>query len=274
MSALGFKIHGRELLRVQVDGQTKNLVVLRGNDSTRLFEAHPLVEGFNREHGTNLTVISHEVAEVAQTVEETWRVLPAYAVDASIAYEMPGTKLGKEIVFSADGEPRIVLATGKYKGEKNVALVALGLTSVDFKRDEDSIVLDIPESRLIVVPNFPVSGDWYMPHAETGVPHGNKVAQSSDARHLYRLDYSSYVGLLVRYGGSRWRDVGASFRASYCRGVVAEVPEGDVAKITSLLSVQTEAKTARTINELPVSADELKTRIEKTIEGLKPISVE
>lgn len=235
MTALGFKIHGERLLRVQVAGQEKNLVVLRDNCSTSLFGAHPLVEVFNRGNGTNLTVISHEVAHVAQTVGQTWINLPACAVDASIAYEKPGKKLESEIVFSADGEPRVVLATGKYKGEGDVALVALGLTSADFKMDGTSIILNIPENRLIVVPKFPDIYGWYIPHAETGVPTGSEVAQTPDARHLYRLN-SSYVGLLVRHFVYWRQGVYAYCNVSSRLGMVAEVPEGDIAKVTSLLS--------------------------------------
>ena len=240
------QIHGKEMLRVHVAGQIKNLVVLRGNGSTSLFDAHPLVEGFNREHGTNLTVISYKVADVVQTVGETRKSLPTYAVDASIAYEEPYTKLGKEIVFAAEGEPRIVLATGRYNGGKDIALVALGVTSVDFKRDGNSLTLDIPESRLIAVPNFPYSEDWYRPHTKTGVPHGINTEQSSGARYLSRLNDSSYVGLLVR-GGVNWEQfVDASCHASGRFGVVAEVPEWDVAKITSLLEIQAQQKTVKT----------------------------
>jgi hypothetical protein len=233
------QIHGKELLRVRVRGQPKNLVVLKDNGSTRLFDAHPLVEGFNSEHGTKLTVVSHNVADAAH-VGDTWRSLPVFAVDASIAYEKPGIKLGKEVIFATQREPRVVLATGNLKDEKGVALVALGVTSADFKKDGSSIILDIPESRLIVVPNFPGSDGWYMPHVETGVPHGEKANKSKDARYLYRLNDSSYVGLLVcmgHYGnyGSR-RGVGANFRASNRFGVVAEVPEKDVPKIEALIS--------------------------------------
>ena len=109
------QIHGKELLRISVQGQPKNLIVLRGNGTTRLFEGHSLVEALNKEHGMGLTVISHPVADVALNVGETWKSLPAFVVNASIAYEKPETKLGKEIIFSAEGEPRVVLATGKYK---------------------------------------------------------------------------------------------------------------------------------------------------------------
>ena len=62
------QVHGKELLKVQVRGETRNLLVLRGNGSTRLFDAHPLVEGFNAENGTSLKVVSHPVADVALTV--------------------------------------------------------------------------------------------------------------------------------------------------------------------------------------------------------------
>ncbi len=242
------EISGKELLRVNVAGQEKNIVVLRDIGSTSLFDAHPLVEGFNREHGTNLTVISHKVADVAQTVGETWRSLPnPYAVDASIAYEKPGTKLGKEIVFAAEEEPgaerepRVVLATGKFQGEKDIALVVQGLSSADFKKDGNSITLDIPENRLIVVPNFPGPDGWYMPH-ETGVPTGEKVFRGLGnrydlVRYLYRLNDSSYVGLPVRFMDyvDFGQYIGTTCRSSFCLGVVAEVPVLDIPKIEALL---------------------------------------
>ncbi|MEW6749253.1 MAG: hypothetical protein AB1295_06110 [Candidatus Micrarchaeota archaeon] len=232
----GVQIDGKGLLKVRVRGEPKNLVVLRGNGSTRLFEAHPLVDGFNAENGTKLKVVSHQVADVACTVGEMWVSLPAFAVDASIAYEAPGNRLGKEIVFSVEGEPKVVLATGKYKGERDVALVALGLSSTDFKKDGKSIVLDISEDRLILVPNFPGPDGWYVPHEQTGVPQSNEV-ESVSARYLYRLNGFSYVGLLVRGGKYFYcrQDVDANYRASVGLGVVAEVPEGDAAKIEALL---------------------------------------
>ena len=234
--ALQHQIHGKELLRVNVAGQKKNIVVLRGNSSIELFEAHPLVEGFNAEHGTNLKVVSYNVADVAETVGETWRSLSAYAVDASIAYEKLGTKLGKEIVFAAEGEPRIILETGKYKGEKDVALVAQGLSSADFKREGNSIFLDIKDDRLVVVKDFPSLDGWYMPHPETGVPTGGKVDhQSPAARYLWTLN-ASYVSLLVRgavYVGRR--GVFADLRSSGRFWVVAEVPVLDIPKIEGLL---------------------------------------
>ena len=239
------QIHGKDLLRVDVQGQPKNLVVLRGNGSTSLFHAHLLVEEVNARHGTSLTVVSHKVADAALTVGETWKSLPVFAVDAVIAYEKPGTKLDKVVdFFSRMYEPRVVLATGRYQGEKDVALVALGLTSADFKREESSIVLDISDDRLTAVQKFPALDGWYLPHAETGVPQGERVdADSTAARFLYRLtDGSSYAGLLTRLHVecTRRHGVYANSFQSDRFGVVAEVPEADVTKIQALLKQNNE----------------------------------
>lgn len=231
------RIHGKELMELQVNGQSKNIMVLRGEASTRLFRAHPLVETFNARHGTGLSVISHEVADIALTLGETWRSLPAFAADAAIAYEKPGVKLRGEIDFPARGRPRILLATGKYRGEKDIALVALGLSPADFKKDGTSSVLDIPENRLVAVPDFPASRGWFMPHAGTGVPHGEEVGIRPDARYLYRINDSSCVSLLVRhvYDFESRRVVDTLYGPSDGFGVVVEVPKADVPKIRRLI---------------------------------------
>ncbi len=66
------QIHGKELVRLQFQDQTRNIVVLRGRDSTSAFDAHQTVEAFNSHHGTNLRVIPHNVAEFALSVGDTW----------------------------------------------------------------------------------------------------------------------------------------------------------------------------------------------------------
>ncbi len=144
--------------------------------------------------------------------------------------------MGNEIVFAAERGPRVVLATGKYKGERDVALVALGLSALDFKPDGDSIVLDIHEDRLIVVRDFPGLDGYYLPHPETGVPQGRQIGPISDSRYLYSLTGSSYVGLLVRNFTHSKRYVNAAYRASNRLGVVAEVPEYDVGLINVLIA--------------------------------------
>ena len=231
------QIHGTELLRLHLQGQPKHLVVLRDSGKTRLFDAHPLVERFNRRHGTGLSVVSHEVADAA--VKEIFIKLPSFAVDASIAYEKPGVGLGDAIVFSTKSGRRTVLATCGYRGQKDIALVVLGLGLEDFKREGKAFVLDIPEERLIAVPDFPDCSGWYMPHPRTGVPHGQGVRERPDARYLYRHD-SSYVGLLVRhaYSGQSRQLIDTLCKASNAFGVVAQVPDADVPAIQGLLGAR------------------------------------
>jgi hypothetical protein len=273
------QIAGKELIKLEANGQKKNILILRNSGTTKLFDAHPLVEEFNNVHGTNCLVISHNTADVALNVGATWRSLvpmTPFAVDASIAYEKPGVRLGKEIVFSAGDGSRIVLpTTGDYKGEKNVALVALGLTSKDFQKDGDSMVLDISKDRLIPVPEFPGPDGLYMPHKETGVPHGDKVPQSPDARYLWRLNGSSYVGLLVRVVddlGYGRQGVYAYFGPSGAFGVALEVPEGDTEKIQALLASNVQSgKPAEkeTIIKVPgISADELKAAYNRAVSAV------
>lgn len=274
----GLFIAGKKLLRVHHQGQTKNIVVLRENGSTELFRAHLLVEKINAELGTNLTVISPIVADVALSTENVARELPCFPVDALIAYEKPDKSLGSEIVFQGKGEPRIVLATGKYKGEKNIALVALGLTSEDFKRDDNFIFLDIPDSRLIDVREFPIRDGWYMLHHQTCVPHGNEVGMKGDtshedARYLDRVEDSSFIGLMVRNGGG-WQSVDADYGATGEFGVVAEVHIKDIERIQALLPKVGDDQTEKRviIDIRGISTDELRGLLERFGEDLKTLA--
>ena len=216
-------------------------MVLRGNESTRLFDAHPLVEGFNVEHGTKLRVVPSGVADAALRSPKIWNnQYFEFVTNVAIAFETRGVKLWKEIVFcSGEGERAVLLSTGMYKGEKDIALVAMGLSSVDFHKDGDYTLLDIPENRLVAVPNFPfaVNGNYNL-DPKTGIPHGIDVGERSDSRFLSKNTERPYVGLLT---------MGASdvcfpyYHASYGRdnllAVVAEVPEEDVKKIEILLNL-------------------------------------
>ncbi len=159
-------------------------------------------------------------------------------MDASIAYENPGTRMGAEIVHPAPGEPKVTMATGKYEGEKDIALVALGLNSKDIKKEGNSIFLDITDDRLIPVPDFPAKSGWFIPHKPTGVPHGVDVGEKPDSRYL-NLWGNSYVGLIKRRvdaDGCELRQyVDVNCKASWKQAVVAEVPEKEVEKIKEFI---------------------------------------
>lgn len=233
-----FSVHelsGKKLLKVQFQGQSKNIIIL--DRHTKPFDVHPLVENLNTRHETGLKLLDSNAANFMFLLN-----LDPFVVNASIAYERPGTRLGKEIVSTAQGEPRVVLATGKYEGEKDVALVSLGLRSADFKKDGTSVVLDIPESRLTPVQDFAPKEGWYLPHTETGIPHGKEVGYSSDAVCIFKLIHTAYVGLLAT-GVTGGRYLFAWYKPSYKSAVVAEVPDADVPKLTGLIDRVNEVKT-------------------------------
>ncbi|MFP3949500.1 MAG: hypothetical protein ACLFUZ_00190 [Candidatus Micrarchaeia archaeon] len=238
MAQAARKLH-MKTTRFELNGKPVTVGVLRKfSDRERipLLEAPGAVKAANAEYGTNLRLISHKVLNHLLTKTDNWReireVFPCPAGEG-LAYEKAGTKLGNQIVFAEEGEPRVVISTGKYKGEKGIALVVPELTADDIQKDGKDIVIAVPDTRLVVVPEFPSEDEWYMPHEETGIPSGKKVEYSSEARHLWRRG-SSYVGLPVRYDFYYYdnrQDVFAGVLPHDVLGVAVEVPAGDAAKI-------------------------------------------
>ncbi len=242
MAQAARKLH-MKTTRFELNGKPITVGVLRKfNDRERipLLEAPGAVKAVNAEYGTNLRLISHRALNHLLTKTDNRReireVFPCPAGEG-LTYEKPGTKLGDQIVFAEEGEPRVILSTGKYKGEKGIALVVPELTADDIQKDGKDIVIAVPDTRLVIVQNFPSEDGWYMPHEETGIPNGTLVGYSEEARFLRRRN-SSYVGLPVR-GDYNYDDDGrqyvvADYGPSNSRGVAVEVPEGDAAKIEGL----------------------------------------
>ncbi len=231
--------------RFELNGKPITVGILRKfNDRIPLLETSGVVKAANAEYGTNLKLISHRALNHLLTKTSNWReVREVFSCSAGegLAYEKPGTKFGNQIVFAGEGEPRVIISTGKYKGEKGIALVVPELTADDIQKDGKDIVIAVSDTRLVVVPEFPFEDGWYMPHAETGIPNGKKVDSSTEARYLYRRD-SSYVGLPVRddddYDYNSRQGVDAGYRPSNSLGVAVEVPEGAAAKIEGSPSKQ------------------------------------
>lgn len=263
------QIYGNQLIRVP--GQQSNLIVFgpkysaRLTGSARLLDVYPLIDEFNEELRTNLSVISYKLADDTLSSGLKLGKLLNFAVDAAIAYEKPGIPIGNNIIFSDGDMPRVVLSTEEYRGEKHVALVALGLISKNMVYILDGRTRTLKEILqtdgirsflaadpnriseihfrvpLLPVPDFPDSDGWYMPDAETGVPHGKEVEASLDARYLFRSG-SPYAGLLSRLDCHDRRYVfadGWAFDGFDMAGVVAEVPEKDVKTIEALIRART-----------------------------------
>lgn len=232
---------GERLFRVRMQGKTHKLLVLRKALTTKLFEVHPLVDRFNEEHGTAVKVISPRVADHALTTERrTWmRLLSGspFLVDASIAYGRAGVKLGTEIVFAAMDQPRVVMPTGRYHGEKNIALACLGLSGNDFVIDGRTIILHVSDDRLIPVANFPRKRGWYPVADSTFVPSGVEVQYNPSARFTMVLTDSSYVGLMGRDMAvdRKFRGIIAGSVATNKFGIVVDVPVADLEKVRRLI---------------------------------------
>ena|GEM_PF-1462963 len=254
--------------KVRYKGKETTVGVLRrfkDYEKLTVIEAHKLIAEINAKCGTNIRLIRPGVADYLLNKSQNWKKvregLPS-PTDVYIGYEKPGRKLKAKIVFAPKDEPRLIVPTGQYKGEKNIALVLMNLTIDDFKADGKDTWIDMPDSRIVPVYDFPPLspiGSWYMPHAKTTVPHGKEVKYSKDARVLWRDD-SSYVGPLVfgvgdLYGGRKL--VYACWWPSDDLGGLVEVPKGDVAKIEALAPKALLKR--KTIVEIPgISVAELK----------------
>ncbi len=237
-------IHGTQILRIPVGGDIKNIVVVGNNRSAKLFSAYRVVEERNAKHGTGLKVISKEVARAALPHGAldpirtwsggTWSVLPAFPVDAILAHAKPGKELGTHIIFSSADGRRVILPTSSFRGAPPLsALLASGITSSNIEKDGKDILLKEPS--LSLLQDFPVESGDYLLHAETGMPYGERVpAGTQGSIYLCMLAGSSYVGPLVFNSATPGMD--ATFKPSYDVGVVAEVPDWDVAKINEIIN--------------------------------------
>ncbi len=159
-------------------------------------EIYPFLDMLNKTQGLNARLLRPEAAE--KVLERDWsRMLSdfPFATDGIIAFEKAGAKLGREIVYSCGGIPRYVLPTGKYEGEK-AALVAVGLSSADFRQDSKDIILDISDARLLPFYDFP---------EKTGIYERKKQEWERDSEFrgwgsqtkLYRAP-GAYVGCLAK----------------------------------------------------------------------------
>lgn len=235
-----------------------NLAVLSRFDASMadaelpLSQIHSRIRDFNAEHGSGVRLIRPLVADfLFARLEST--ALPIefrFPTDAAIAYEAPGTALGKKIAYTTgsvkyesvlvDGQyrivdrrtegPRIILPTGKYEGEKGIALVAPGLSSDDFKTMENDIVIDVPDSRLIAVPAFPEKNACYRPHSGTSVPSGAETNCGAGTLFLFRKK-GACVCPIARDGLAEMEDYlrhNLYADSGPVDGIVVEVPEKDL----------------------------------------------
>ncbi len=146
-----------------------------------------------------------------------------------VIYEKPDRPFGEQVVFSWEhNQVKYSISFNipeQFRGKRNGALVvehpdfdliALGNNKYELRIDGQNVhQIDV----------FPKKDGCYIPHAETGVPQGENAEANSNTRHLYRLNDSSYMGLLVRSVDYNGRQVvRASWRASFNWFGVALMP--------------------------------------------------
>ncbi|MCK4319917.1 hypothetical protein KAW38_05105 [Candidatus Micrarchaeota archaeon] len=150
----------------------------------------------------------------------------SFPAQAMIIYNKSGKAFGSEVYVASVNyvgiTKELCVPTGCYKGEKGIALVVPDLSPDDFVSvgkgkfestyheyikyfnfptgdsvyDYDyarnymySFLIDIPDNRFIVIPDFPSKDGWYLPHDATGIPHGKRLDSPIDnpeARYLLR----------------------------------------------------------------------------------------
>ncbi len=219
----------------------------RLKDGIAFHEVFPEVDRINTAKGSSLRVISPQVADTLVTTPDgPWRYVrdgSPFFTNAALAYESKGKPLGRHILLALESteenEDRLlyVLATGKYRGEKGIALLVPDLTAADFKRVDDCLIrIDVPDSRLVVVRAFPDRGArYYLPYFSTTIPHGTEVGISDpQARYLIKRE-TSYVGPVVRCVGgvegmAHARQVSVDYGPSAKLGVLVVIPEKDLPK--------------------------------------------
>ncbi len=129
-----------------------------------------------------------------------------------IIYEKPDVPFDEEVFFKGI----TFNIPSKFQGKVNCALVIVYPDFESIALGNNKYELRAADENIHLIERFPKKDGWYIPHAETGVPHGESAEANSNTKYLYRLNGSSYVGLLacdgyVYYGR---QDVGAYYRAS------------------------------------------------------------
>ncbi len=138
-------------------------------------------------------------------------VYPAWSATMG-AYEAPRKKLANIIQFT-DSDTKINYTFEVPENMRNTKDVILAvnqmvdsqgrpLITYEDKGGNDVLVKVHDPSKIKIIEAFPRSDGWYMTDPEFGIPTGSKVNSSDpDARYLWQLDGSSYVGLAARWYG-------------------------------------------------------------------------
>ena len=209
--------------------------------SLPLLDIHAELKKFNERQGTRLTLITPQVAEaVLNDGTGNWIFLkPAapFPTSVMVAYERPGQPFGSEVIFNEGDGRGVVVPTGSYKGAKNIALLLQGVTADDFRECGRETIVEVPESRIMPIEDFPTESCWLRIKSgiliHTGAPADQKEAREIMEREIKRVTDSAYVGSLIRDVGFHEykRTLSLHYPLSFRLGAVVEVPSHDIEKL-------------------------------------------
>ena len=150
-----------------------------------------------------------------------------------VAYEKPGIEFGDMLTYT-DSETKISYTfqvPKQYQGKTNCILaidhgfLADGTPVFEHVQSGGNILIKVADESLIkLIKNYNQADGWYLPEKDFGIPLGRTVdSKDPNARYSYRLNDSTYVGLVARgdYFGGRLRDVVAVDWPSVRLGVLA-----------------------------------------------------
>ncbi|MGV8176216.1 MAG: hypothetical protein ACP5NX_00225 [Candidatus Bilamarchaeaceae archaeon] len=235
-------IYGRNLLRFVDNGKTHNVLVVRGSAKSLpeggrpawMLGAHGIIEDINRELNTGLSVIAHPVssAAIAAYLQEA---VPPHQTNTPIAYRTAGARLGKEIT-TGKGISRVIFKTGMYAREKNIALTATDFTPADIRTEGAATIIEIPDNRLVCIPDFP---------KRSGL---TDAIPGMGPAHIHRRN-GPYAGFLAigDDGAFEAGHIYADCLPLSLLGVVAEVPDKDIGTITQYLRILQDERVARNV---------------------------
>ncbi len=161
-----------------------------------IIDTYRAVKSYNDTNDPKVRVVRPQVADsvLSDQGRDNWlRFLTCFRfpVDCALAYEMPGRGFGEFIVANDEKRSRrLLLPTGRYRGERNMALQIRDLRCSDFSdADAKEVCLNVPDSRLVPITDLPISNGWYrldrrrvVPSAEeAGLSDGRTFTRKKDA---------------------------------------------------------------------------------------------
>ena len=192
----------RQMLREMTPGQA--LEVIEFHRDLTVFEALALAQKEGR------LIIPNDIHDgILTKIDDRTFINQNYPVwtGTFVIYEAPDKKLGKNVIFSwKDNKVEYSISfevPKKFRGKSNCALVVEHPDFDLIDLGNNKYELKITDEKVHQIQDFPKSDGWYMPNAETGIPHGEAVKGSSDSRYLWRLEDSSYLGPVARVSYGR-----------------------------------------------------------------------